>query len=299
MRKINIAVAFILFTVGTAVILGQEGRTFYLVCGTNASLYPDFQRDTIAVSGLTPDQIVFKSVGTTYTAKKIEGASFLAGGDGMTRFVAYRVDDSSFFIATPGIDALSYYHADKRVGDLDDKNKRCAISDLNQFEQLVKIYNQKKENDDKKEQAVFDSQTKGVITDWVKNFSSRRIDPVLAKGINRWWNGPPGTAVVNPILRVVFLEPNYEVTRNEFGVVLRKTVDAMIIFKVKSSGQCHMRWHSFGYESMGGGAFSDEVKPWEKQERIGFDFYPQHILLPGDRKIYAGREYVVDCDAFN
>ena len=107
------------------------------------------------------------------------------------------------------------------------------------------------------------------------------------------------TAVVNPILRVVFLEPNYEVTRNEFGVVLRKTVDAMIIFKVKSSGQCHMRWHSFGYESMGGGAFSDEVKPWEKQERIGFDFYPQHILLPGDRKIYAGREYVVDCDAFN
>ncbi|HYJ91542.1 MAG TPA: hypothetical protein VEV84_09555, partial [Pyrinomonadaceae bacterium] len=151
MNVINLTVLFILMISGVA--LSQDGRTFYLVCGTNASFYPDFQRDTITVNSIGSDQIVFKSVGTIYTAKKVDGFSFLAGGEGMARFVAYRVDDNSFFIAPPSIDAMSYYHADKRMADVDDQNKRCAVSDLNQFEELVKIYNQKKEEADKQKQA--------------------------------------------------------------------------------------------------------------------------------------------------
>ena len=277
--------------------ISQGGRTFYLVCSSNASLYPDFQRDTISVMSVSQDRIVFHSVSTDYTADKVDGYGFLAGGKDMSRFVAYRVDDNSFFIAPPGIDAVSYYHADKRVGDSDDKNKRCAISDLNQFEQLVKIYNQKQDDIAKQKQGEFDSQTKGVLTDWIKNFQSRRSDPVLEKGIRSWWNGPAGTVVVNPMLRVVFLQPSYEVTRNEFGEVLRKTVDTIIVFKMKD-GPCRMRWNSFGYESLGGGTFSDEVKQWTKQVQVGMGYYSEHILAPGNREINAGREYEVECAAF-
>ena len=131
MKTRNIAIVITVIAFSAVAGFGQQERTFYLVCGTNASLYPDFQRDTITVSTLRPEQIVFTSVGTTYTATKVDGFNFLSGGKDMSVFVAYRVDDNSFFIAPPGVDALSYYHADKRVRDLDDKNRRCAVSDIN------------------------------------------------------------------------------------------------------------------------------------------------------------------------
>ena len=75
---------------------------------------------------------------------------------------------------------------------------------------------------------------------------------------------------------------------------MRKTVDAVIVFKLKSNGTCRMRWNSFGYESLGGGAFSDEVKSWVKRDDYG---HPYHLKLPG-RMVDSGTEYEVDCAAF-
>jgi len=269
--------------------LGQQERTFYLVCGTNASLYPDFQRDSITVSTLRPEQIVFKSVGTTYTATKVAGFNFLSGGKDMSVFVAYRVDDNSFFIAPPGIDALSYYHADKRMADVEDQNKRCAVSDINQFEQLVKIYNQKKEDADKQKQAEFEQTgRKTIMTNWVKGLVSKRNDPALEKAIR--------ASDSAPIMRIVFLTPAYDFIRNDLGIVQRKVIKTVYVYKWTQTGKCFAHWKYYGYESLGGGAFDTDLGNWRVMSDGGWHI--AELNVPGTDGFPSGENWEVDCSAF-
>lgn len=267
----------------------QTSRTFYLVCGTNASLYPDFQRDEIEVMTVKPDQIVFHSVNTTYTANKVDGYNFLSGGDGMSAFVAYRVDDNSFFIAPPGIDALSYYHADKRMADVEDKNKRCAVSDIDQFEQLVKIYNQKKDDDEKKKQAEFETNgRKTIMTNWVKGLASKRNDPALEKAVR--------ASDSAPILRIVFLTPNYDFMRNDLGIIQRKVIKTLYIYKWTQTGKCYAHWKYFGYESLGGGAFDTDLGNWRVMSDGGWHI--AELNVPGTDGFPSGENWEVECSAF-
>lgn len=142
---------------------------------------------------------------------------------------------------------------------------------------------------DKQKQNAFDLETKGVVTDWVKNYRSKRVDPTLERGIVKWWKGPDPSTMVDPILRIYFLEPTYEITRNAFGEVLRKTVDALIVWKERTGSKCQIQWRSFGYESLGGGTFSPDMQMWT---------YDRHIPMAGGRKILAGSWYEVDCAPF-
>ncbi len=287
MNVINLTVLFILMISGVA--LSQDGRTFYLVCGTNASLYPDFQRDTITVNSVGSDQIVFKSVGTTYTAKKVDGFSFLAGGEGMARFVAYRVDDNSFFIAPPSIDAMSYYHANKRMADVDDQNKRCAVSDLNQFEELVKIYNQKKEEADKQKQAAFEQTgRKTIMTNWVKGLVSKRNDPALEKAIR--------ASDSAPILHIVFLTPGYDIIRNDLGIVVRKAIKTVYVYKWVQTGKCFAHWKYYGYESLGG-TFNTDLGTWSTY-LADPGWHREKLSVPGTDGFPSGENWEVDCAAF-
>ncbi|MGH9818553.1 MAG: hypothetical protein ACRD43_00180 [Pyrinomonadaceae bacterium] len=142
---------------------------------------------------------------------------------------------------------------------------------------------------DKQKQNEFDLETKGVVTDWVKNFRSKRVDPALERGIVKWWKGPDPTKIPDPILHIYFLEPNYEIARNAFGEVLRKTVDTLILWKERTGSKCLIQWRSFGYESLGGGTFSPDMEMWT---------YDRDIPMAGDRKILAGSWYEVDCAPF-
>jgi hypothetical protein len=278
-----------LITIFAACLNGQSARTFYLVCGTNASLYPDFERDTITVTTLGPDQIVFKSVGTTYTANKVDGSNFLAGGSDMSRFVAYRVDDNSFFIAPPGINAVSYYHADKRVGDSEDKNRRCAVNDLNQFEELVKSYNQKKEDADKQQQAAFEQTgRKTIMTSWVKGLVSKRNDPALEKAIK--------ASDQAPILHIVFLTPGYDFIRNDLGIIQRKVIKTIYVYKWAQNGKCYAHWKYYGYESLGGGAFDTDIGNWRVMTDGGWHI--AELNVPGTDGFPSGENWEVDCAAF-
>ena len=82
MKTTIIAGVLALIAIAAAVGFGQQERTFYLVCESNASIYSDFDRDTITVSTLRPEQIEFTSSGNKYSATKVDGYNFLSGGKG-------------------------------------------------------------------------------------------------------------------------------------------------------------------------------------------------------------------------
>ena len=289
MKTTIIAGVLALIAIAAAVGFGQQERTFYLVCESNASIYSDFDRDTITVSTLRPEQIEFTSSGNKYSATKVDGYNFLSGGKGMSVFVAYRVDDNSFFIAPPYLGALAYYHADKRMADVEDKNKRCAVSDINQFEQLVKIYNQKKEDDEKKKQADFEQNgRKTIMTNWVKGLVSKRNDAALEKAIR--------ASDSAPILRIVFLTPAYDFMRNDLGIVQQKVIKTLYVYKWTQTGKCYAHWKYYGYESLGGGAFDTDIGNWRVMSDGG-----RHIAelnVPGTNGFPSGESWEVDCAAF-
>lgn len=131
---------------------------------------------------------------------------------------------------------------------------------------------------------------KAVLTAWVKGLASKRNDPALEKAI-RASDGAP-------LLRIVFLQPTYEIIRNDLGIALRKTVQTVYVYKWVPTGKCFAHWSSFGYESLGGGAFNSDLGKW--QVMYGNTGYPSGILIPGvkDFYFYSGANLEVDCAPF-
>ena len=284
MKNLILIFSLSLFLVGTAI--SQESRTFYEACESNAQVWVDFRRDTIIVSTLSDDSIAFKSVGIPYSARKVPGNDFLEGGKDDTHFYAYKVDDNSFFIASPGMSAFAYYHADKRKGDESDNKIRCAVDALNTFEAMAKPYGEKQREQRNND---YEARTKAVTTEYVKNLRSRRVDPALEKEIMKWWKGPDPTKIPDPVIRIYFLMDEYHYTRNDYGTVLRKTIDALILWKERTGTKCWVQWRSFGYESPGPGLFEANMRMWTRDDAIG---------LPEYRKIQAGAWSEVDCTPF-
>ena len=267
-------------------VLGQANRTFYDICDSNEQTYVDFQRERITVNRLTSDSLTFVSDGVTYTANKASGQKFLEGGKDDTHFFAYQVDDNSFFIANTSMTAFAYYHADKSKGDEADKNKRCAVDALSAFESIAKPYGA-----NQRSTAItdYESRTKIVTTQYVKNLGSKIADPVLERDIMKWWKGPDPAKIPDPVLGIYALTDGYWYTRNDYGTVLRKTIDALILWKERTGTKCWIQWRSFGYESLGPGVFDQNMTMWTKNA-----FLP----LPEYRKIQAGAWSEVDCAPF-
>ena len=276
----------------------QEGRAFYNVCRSDSDLIGDFQRESITVNTLDTDSIVFVSAGRNYAGRAAAGSDLLIGGKDGAAFYARKVDNNSFLIASgksgefSDFGAFTYYHADKSKADQGDEKRRCSyhpLENLGSFKASVRSFEKTKDANDK---TLFDSQTKGVITSWIKAYTSKRADPALEKSIMQWWKG---AGMLNPILRIYFLQAGYDIVRNEFGVILRKTIPALYVFKSKADGKCYMEWRSFGYESLGGGTFSTEMGNWINRSSLG---YPDIIRMDGGREINTGDQYEVDCAPF-
>lgn len=143
-----------------------------------------------------------------------------------------------------------------------------------------------------------DAETRQIITDWVKGLTSQRNDLALERDIRKWWKGPDPAIIPDPIIKIYFLQPAYAIERNQYGNVLRKHVDSLILWKTKDGSKCHIQWRSFGYDSLGAGTFSDEMQAYIKREFIGFDYYAVRIRLPGYKEVQAGVWYEVNCAAF-
>ena len=266
--------------------ISQNSRTFYDVCESNEQTYVDFHRERIVVNRLTNDSLVFVSDGITYKGNKVSGQEFLEGGKDDTHFFAYRVDDNSFFIANTSMTAFAYYHAEKSKADEADNKKRCAVDALNTFESMAKSYGA---NQRSNAISDYESRTRSLTTDFVKNLRSRRVDPVLESDIMKWWKGPDPAKIPDPVIGIYFLMGDYEYARNYYGTVLRRTIDALILWKERTGTKCFIQWRSFGYESLGPGVFDKSMGVWTKDS---------NLPLPEYRKIQAGAWSEVDCTPF-
>lgn len=131
---------------------------------------------------------------------------------------------------------------------------------------------------------------KAALTAWVKSLVSKRQDPALEKAIK--------ASDPSPIPFLVFLQPTYDIIRNDIGVVLRKTIQTLYVYKWAQNGKCFAHWSSFGYESLGGGAFNSDLGRWNVM--YGKTGYSSGILIPGvkDYYFYSGSNQEVECLPF-
>jgi hypothetical protein len=129
---------------------------------------------------------------------------------------------------------------------------------------------------------------KVIMTNWVKSLVSKRTDPALEKAIRAGDRAP--------ILRIAFLTPGYDIIRNEFGIAVRKSIKTVYVYKWVQSGKCYAHWHAYGYESLGGGAFNDDLGSWLVYE--GNYGTVSDLLIPGTDGFPSGQNWEVDCAPF-
>ncbi len=300
MKKLILVLFVSLISVCSA--MAQEDRIFYKVCVSNSEMEDLLRMEEISVSTFTNDLIEFRSpplssnypIYRNYSAKKVAENLMLEIGGG---YYFYKVDNDSFFVVTKELDAYTYFHTNRKKAYEKDDASRCASDARMQITPAINSYlasdadNKVKEVELAKEkQKLIVIETKRVITEFMKNYTTKRIDPALEKAVRQKWNSE-NDGVANPLFRVYFMSPTYSIVRNEFGIVLRKTVSTYIVYKWKPNGLCFMQWRDYGYESLGGGAFNDEIKYWIAGRS-------DVANLPGKRELNAGTDSEVDCAAF-
>jgi hypothetical protein len=129
---------------------------------------------------------------------------------------------------------------------------------------------------------------KGSMTTWVKGLVSKRRDPALEKAIK---NSDP-----SPILHIVFLTPGYDIIRNDLGIVLRKAIKTVYVYKWPKTGKCFAHWQYYGYESLGGANFNTDLGSWRVFTDDGY--HVAELNVPGTYGFPSGDNWEVDCAAF-
>jgi len=129
---------------------------------------------------------------------------------------------------------------------------------------------------------------KSIITNWVKGLTSKRNDPALEKAIR--------ASVQSPVLRIVFLTPGYDIIRNDLGIVVRKVIKTVYVYKWVKTGKCYAYWQSYGYESLGGGAFNTDLGSWRTYTDDGW--HVAELNVPGTYGFPSGEGWEVDCSTF-
>lgn len=251
---------------------------FYLI-GTSEKLYTYYVKDKITVNSLASDNINFTSGADTYSFGKLSGTNFLVGNKIYEdNLYALMLDENSFLL-TRGYNSSSYYHRDKAKGTeimnskqinpaLDSMLSQIKRLEVNQYQERTKVEKETKLN---------------TFSNFVSAYSSMRNDPQLEKAVTSWWNGVG--KVVNPLVKIYFCSPDFEIVRNEFGIVLRKQIAVLMVYKKGDDGKCYIRVNNMGYESFGGGAFDSQLKGWNSTFSIGKE------------TLYSNKDYEVNCSA--
>ena len=262
----------------------KDSPVFYLI-GSTERLYTYYVGETVNMLYLNPDSVGFRSMsgqkGDLYTFKKLPGNDFLTGKQKIYESNLYVewIDNNSFMLSRSH-DNLSYYHRNKDAG-----GKLMNSGELSKHVDgpLEHIRQMETTARDAGEKSAKDAQF-NTISNFVKDFKSKKGDAVLTGDITKWWNGDG--KVVNPLLKVYIANSDYTVDRNEFGVILNKHVTALLVYKWAADGLCYVKWLHFGYENIGGSSYSTALKSWAPTD-LAFSM--------GDQKLNANTPYVLDC----
>ena len=235
--------------------LERNINTFYTICESNSSI--DLENE-LSVRYLTSDSIGFSSKDKFYSLKKTSGFNFVKN----YFFHANKIDDNSFVLYQASNEAWRYLNADKNKANETDRERRCPTEPLVKLIEETRLYDKKQLETDKTTEEAAKAKDKArapvVLNNYAMSFKSKRVDPVLEKGIIKWWNGDGST--VNPGIKIYFIQPEFKIVRNDLGVVLRKTLEGFILSA--KDGKCYVQWQLFGYESLGGGVFDQAVTVW-------------------------------------
>ncbi|HEV2479701.1 MAG TPA: hypothetical protein VGS79_08545 [Puia sp.] len=121
---------------------------------------------------------------------------------------------------------------------------------------------------------------KRIATAYARGLRSARSDPKLISDIKKWSGNPTTTVYIS--------DDNYTISRNYLGEALSKSIRAFI--KYRKDGKCYILWGVFGYESLGGGRFSDAMTT--------FTSTYQYINAPGvgELRLDPGEAQEIDCN---
>jgi hypothetical protein len=128
-----------------------------------------------------------------------------------------------------------------------------------------------------------------MMTKWVKDLVSKRNDPALEKAIR--------ASDSAPILHIVFLTPGYDIIRNDLGIVVRKAIKTVYVYKWVQTGRCFTHWKYYGYESLGGGAFNPDLGNWSTY-LADPGWHQEKLNVPGTNGFSSGENWEVDCSTF-
>lgn len=264
----------------------RNTNTYYDVCESQMQTYVDFNRDEITVTTYTPDSIVFISSDTRYVGTKVPDFTLLSGGQDVYSFLVYPVDDHSFYIYQ-GPQEFVFYNTNKALKDESNQAKRCNTDALNKMQTELDAYKKVEASADAKADAERAKRDKAALGDFARTAASKRNDPALVKDILNWWNTRNADS---PATKVVFLESDFWMIRDEYNQILWKAIPTLILYKDKQGG-CHVQWDAFGYEHLGGAAFDTDLKAYI----AGYHDYQYYHYTANGVQIIAGSDYDIDC----
>lgn len=261
----------------------KSNNVYYPICISSPKPNSDLVRSELEVISLTSEGMKVNFSGTTTIVDKVAGYDFLMYQSGYAdeTFYVKQIDDQSFVFYQPN-NKYSVYHTEKRMADETDMNKRCAADVIQKLGESVTKYRdvrQKEKYDSEKPMRV-------ALTNHMRTLKSQRNDPDMEKKIKDWWNNRHPDF---PAQKVLFLDPDYFLVRDEYNQVLRRLISTIVLYKSKT-GVCFVQWNAFGYQHLGGGAFDSELTAW----KAGYKQYENYIYKIPNMNLEASYDYELD-----
>jgi hypothetical protein len=228
----------------------------------------DYAEDILPVIFLSSDSIEVRGF---YFARKADNLFRSSSGNYL-----YLKDNSSFIIRYKDLSSWASFY-------VDDKNKADQLigdnyKPQNELETLNDLIRQFEEGKDNK-----------IISAYIFNLRSRKNQPQLESEIIGYWKAHWQNTAIST---VIVADQDFIIVRNALGVVLRKTIKAWVV--VQQNDQCYMEWGTYGYESLGAGVFSKELKVWGPQTEYT-DSTITASTNEGSTHLHAGDKFPVDC----
>lgn len=261
----------------------KSNNVYYPICISSPKPDGDLCRDALRVLSLSSEGMKVNFGASETAIGKVDGYDFLMYESSVTdRFYVKQIDEQSFVFYQPVRKAYSVYNTDKLKAQEPDMKRRCAIDVVQKLDESINQYllvEQKKKYEAEKESRI-------MLSNQLREFKSKRNDPVMEKMIRDWWNTRNPEF---PAQKVLFIDSDYFLVRDEYNQVLRKLISAFVVYKAKN-GVCTAQWNAFGFEHLGGGAFDNQITAW----KAGYKQYGNYVYKLANMNLYASYNYELD-----